>query len=392
MFCAFSAVPPCLFVLLQVYYFLLLYPGRTLVFVNSISCLRRLVNLLLVLKMPALPLHAEMQQKARLKSLERFKERENSILICTDVAARGLDIPKVPYIVHYQLPRTPEIYIHRSGRVARAGAAGLSFALVCESEQKIYRRLCLTLKKVDGIPSLSIDAGYMVQIRSRMNLARQIDEAANASRKGKAERDWFVRQAEAMEMELDEDEMQIAPARDTGDDDGEDSKARAKDASVKLGNMQRELDFLLSKPLMHGTLSRKFYTLNAARGFDLGAESAKIAKAGANALASNGVIQPQNQAVGTQARALKGLPEMLKKARTQEAPAAAAAQKESAAPASGKKAKSAAPATTPAAKVVVSLSAKRKAPEPAEPVPEPAAAPAPAAAATPKAKKAKAAK
>ena len=373
-----------------VYYFLLMYPGKTLVFVNSISCLRRLVNLLQVLKMPALPLHAEMQQKARLKSLERFKARDtNSILVCTDVAARGLDIPKVPYIVHYQLPRTPEIYIHRSGRVARAGAAGLSFALVSESEQKNYRRLCLTLLKPEGIPSLTIDQGYMSQIRSRMNLAREVDEIANSSRKSKSKREWFLKNAEAMEMEIDEAELQIEEDG-ASDAEGDGKGAAAKDASVKLGNLQRELDFLLSKPLMHGTLSRKFYTLNAARGFDIGRESAQIAKAGVNALAANGVVQAgsqaQNVAVGTQARSLQGLPELLKKARTDAQAAATDAPAAQVKSKSKKKAKSVKPATiapdaapasapaapasaaaaaaaAPAVKATLSLSAKRKAPE-----------------------------
>lgn len=395
-----------------VYYFLLLYPGKTLIFVNSISCLRRLTNLLTVLKLPALALHAEMQQKARIKALERFKERDNSILICTDVAARGLDIPQVPYIVHYQLARTPEIYIHRSGRVARAGAQGLSLALISETEQKQYRRLCMVLKKIDGIPSLNIDQGYMTQIRNRMALARQVDTVANAARKHKSTRDWFLRQAEAMEMEIDEDEMQIRPAGSKNDHEGDGAEARARDAAVQLGNLERELDFLLSKPLMHGTLARKFYTLNAARGFDLARESAGIARAGANSLATNGIVQPagaQNLALGTQARATAAMPDQLKKARDDllaKSAAATAAKKMkgkagkgvtpaqvSVEAATAKPTNTAAPAAAAAAaaRPVISLSAKRKTVEaPAEAEAE--AAPAAAVttiAATPKVKKQK---
>jgi len=375
------------------YYFLLLYPGKTLVFVNSISCLRRLVSLLQVLKMPALPLHAEMQQKARLKSLERFKERDNSILICTDVAARGLDIPAVPYIIHYQLARTAEVYIHRSGRVARAGREGVAFTLIGPEEQKQYRRLCLVLKKVEGIPALPIDAGYMAQIRARMNLARDVETAQHKLRKSNVEREWFRTQAEAMEMELDEDEMQLKryDDEDGAKDDGnsEANSAARRDAQVKRLNLQRELEHLLKQPLMHGTLSRKFFTLNAARGFDLGAESSKIAKAGSAALGSAG-NGAANQTFGTQERSLKGLPDVLRKARTAPALTTSAppkAKQQQSNASSGKKqqpkqtnavSSAAAPSN---GKTVTSLSAKRKAAPAAEEEAEEAAAPAPAAAA-----------
>lgn len=66
-----------------------------------------------------------------------LKAAESSVLLCTDVAARGLDIPAVPHVVHYQLPRSSEVYVHRSGRVARAGATGLSLALVDETDSNL---------------------------------------------------------------------------------------------------------------------------------------------------------------------------------------------------------------------------------------------------------------
>jgi len=297
-----------------VYYFLLLYPGKTLIFVNAISCLRRLVHLLNILKLPAIPLHAEMQQKARLKSLERFKKNERAILICTDVAARGLDIPQVPYIVHYQLPRTSEIYIHRSGRVARAGASGLSFAIISENDQKQYRRLCQTLRHIEGIPSLQIEHAYMNQIRDRLNLARKVDELENHLSKHRSKRDWFRKHAEAMDMEIDEDELQI---RDDDEDANELGGSQSKETTSKLDGFKKELDGLLAKPLLHGTLSRKFFTLNQVRGFDLATNSAAIARAGTQAFnnqQNGGVLKPQ-VAVGMNENATNKLPSMLQQAR-----------------------------------------------------------------------------
>jgi len=125
------------------YYFFLRYPGRTLVFVNSISCIRRLVCIFEILKMHVWGIHAQMQQRQRLKNLDRFKRESNSILVSTDVLARGLDIPDIDHVIHYQVPVNAEIYIHRSGRTARAQASGISVMLVSPGEVQAYKRILL---------------------------------------------------------------------------------------------------------------------------------------------------------------------------------------------------------------------------------------------------------
>ena len=77
------------------------------------------------MKFNAISLHSEMQQRQRLKKLDKFKSRKVNILVCTDVAARGLDIPLVENVVHYQIPKNIDTYIHRSGRTARIGHEGI---------------------------------------------------------------------------------------------------------------------------------------------------------------------------------------------------------------------------------------------------------------------------
>lgn len=69
------------------------------------------------------------------------------MLIATDVAARGLDIPHIEHVLHYQTPRTSESYVHRSGRTARASRQGITVLLVEPSELTNYLRLCRTLGK-----------------------------------------------------------------------------------------------------------------------------------------------------------------------------------------------------------------------------------------------------
>ncbi len=84
--------------------------------------IKRLVGILQLLQLPAFPLHAQMQQKQRLKNLDRFKSLRNVVLVATDVAARGLDVPDVDHVVHYHLPVRPSFLRCERARGARPPA------------------------------------------------------------------------------------------------------------------------------------------------------------------------------------------------------------------------------------------------------------------------------
>ncbi|XP_063016128.1 ATP-dependent RNA helicase DDX24 [Melospiza melodia melodia] len=187
------------------YYFLLQYPGRTMVFANSIDCVKRLSSLLTILNCDPLPLHANMHQKQRLKNLERFAERESCVLLTTDVAARGLDIPNVQHVIHYQVPRTSELYVHRSGRTARAAHEGLSLLLIGPEDLINFRKIYKTLDKSEELPFFPVDAKCMTSIKERMNLARQIEKAEFFNSRAKQHNSWLQQAAEALEMDLDDD-------------------------------------------------------------------------------------------------------------------------------------------------------------------------------------------
>lgn len=132
---------------LYLYYFLQKHQGRTIVFCNSIDCVRRLAKLFALLNCTPWPLHAKMAQRQRLKNLERFTESSTGLLIATDVAARGLDIPNVEHVIHYQVPRTSENYIHRSGRTARGNKEGIAVLMMEPGEIRDYVKLCRALKR-----------------------------------------------------------------------------------------------------------------------------------------------------------------------------------------------------------------------------------------------------
>lgn len=127
------------------YYFLLRYPGRSLVFLSSIDGIRRLAPLLELLELKTFQLHSHLEQKQRLKNLERFKSTPNSILLATDIAARGLDVPSVDHVIHYQIPRSADTYVHRNGRTARAMRKGFSLIMCAPDERKVLRALLTNL-------------------------------------------------------------------------------------------------------------------------------------------------------------------------------------------------------------------------------------------------------
>uniref|UniRef100_A0A3Q3WT46 ATP-dependent RNA helicase n=1 Tax=Mola mola TaxID=94237 RepID=A0A3Q3WT46_MOLML len=187
------------------YYFLLQYPGRTMVFANSIDCIKRLNSLLVILDCTPLPLHANMHQKQRLKNLERFAERDSCVLLTTDVAARGLDIPNVQHVIHYQVPRTSETYIHRSGRTARATKEGLSLLMVGPDDMMNFKKISKTLGKEEELPMFPIESKCMEAIKERVNLARQIEKVEFYNSRQKHHNSWMRQAAEALEVDLDDD-------------------------------------------------------------------------------------------------------------------------------------------------------------------------------------------
>uniref|UniRef100_A0A673YFI1 ATP-dependent RNA helicase n=1 Tax=Salmo trutta TaxID=8032 RepID=A0A673YFI1_SALTR len=186
------------------YYFLLQYPGRTMVFANSIDCIKRLNSLLVILDCTPLPLHANMHQKQRLKNLERFAERESCVLLTTDVAARGLDIPNVQHVIHYQVPRTSETCVHRSGRTARATKEGLSLLLVGPDDMMNFKRIYRALGKDEEVPMFPFQSKCMAAIKV-VNMARKIEKIEFHNSREKQHNSWFKQEAEALEVDLDDD-------------------------------------------------------------------------------------------------------------------------------------------------------------------------------------------
>lgn len=237
------------------YYFLLRYPGRSLVFLSSIDGIRRLSPLMELLNLKAFPLHSQMEQRQRLKNLDRFKATTNAVLLATDIAARGLDIPAVDHVVHYQIPRSADVFVHRNGRTARAMQKGFSLLMCAPDERRVVRALLASLGRKDtDIPEISVELTLLDKLKNRILLARQIDSQQHKIKKQHHERNWLKETAEAMEIELDSDILSESA------DESNPSKHRKKKADAKIAVLKAKLRELMSQPLLSRGVSTRYIT------------------------------------------------------------------------------------------------------------------------------------
>ncbi len=114
---------------------------QVLVFTRTKHGANKLTKKLIQENISAAAIHGNKSQGARTKALAGFKEGSVRVLVATDIAARGLDIPLLPHVINYELPNVPEDYVHRIGRTGRAGANGEALSLVCIEEMEYVRSI-----------------------------------------------------------------------------------------------------------------------------------------------------------------------------------------------------------------------------------------------------------
>jgi ATP-dependent RNA helicase RhlE len=119
---------------------------QVLVFTRTKHGANRLAGQLTDDGLGAVAIHGNKSQAARTRALKDFKAGAVRVLVATDIAARGLDIDRLPHVVNYELPSIPEDYVHRIGRTARAGQEGHAVSLVCVDEKQLLRNIERMLK------------------------------------------------------------------------------------------------------------------------------------------------------------------------------------------------------------------------------------------------------
>lgn len=157
-----------------------------IIFTSTCNSTQRLALILRNLGFPAIPIHGQLSQPKRLGALNKFKSGDRNILLATDVASRGLDIPSVDIVINYDVPQHSKDYIHRVGRTARAGRSGKSITMVTQYDVELYQRIEeLIGKKLDEFP-VDKDAVGMLQERvaeSARLAASQMKEAASTEKR-----------------------------------------------------------------------------------------------------------------------------------------------------------------------------------------------------------------
>ncbi|KAK1363613.1 DEAD-box ATP-dependent RNA helicase 10 [Heracleum sosnowskyi] len=142
-----------------------------MVFTRTCEATRFLALVLRNLGFRAIPISGQRLTK-RLGSLNKFKAGECNILICTDVASRGLDIPSVDMVINYDIPTNSKDYIHRVGRTARAGRSGVAISLVNQYELEWY----LQIEKLIGkkLPEFEAQEEEVYLLSERVSEAKRI--------------------------------------------------------------------------------------------------------------------------------------------------------------------------------------------------------------------------
>lgn len=228
-------------------------PGATLVFVNTIAATRRL-SATIALSFPAFAvssLHANMDQKQRLRHLDRFKgigptKSQHRILVASDVAARGLDISGVDTVIHYGIPKRIDTFVHRSGRCGRAGRDGTVIMLCSGPEAKLLGKIRSAIRPKE-VGSYPVSQTELKHVETRVRVCKKLEKLETSRKIESSDRVWMKRNAREADIELDSD---------SGLDDDEDGtighvlhkkkkKNEEEQVSSEIGRLRRELKALL---------------------------------------------------------------------------------------------------------------------------------------------------
>ena len=183
------------------------YAGSScILFARTIYEVSRVTHLLRRLGLGAIPLHGELSQSSRLGALNKFKAHAREILVATDVAARGLDIPSVDLVINYDLPGDDTTYVHRVGRTARAGKSGVAISFVSQYDIEVWLRIERALgKQLGALPGIHEDEVKILSERvsegqrQATRAAKEEQEKKRKSQKGK-----YMGKRKADDRDLDE--------------------------------------------------------------------------------------------------------------------------------------------------------------------------------------------
>ncbi|CAD2214312.1 ATP-dependent RNA helicase DDX47/RRP3 [Angomonas deanei] len=221
--------------------------NHILVFCRSAALVHKITLTLRILGHTALPLMGRMNQENRNVALSRFKEGKVRVLVCTDVAQRGLDIPHTDVVVNFALPDHVEDYIHRVGRTARAGAQGKAVNIISQYD-------IVLLQKVEAQTGVKCEEFPLPEMELNAVLQRVEDAEQEATRE-------MREKAEEEKLEKESSNLMSARLgkRSRGDDDMgyDDSKHNANDFATIRFRRENEKVFEMTKKQQRKSLWAK---------------------------------------------------------------------------------------------------------------------------------------
>lgn len=146
-----------------------------IVFCATCDMCQLLAETSLELEIPAVCLHSRLSQSRRIASLAKFKSGQVRLLFATDVASRGLDIPRVELVTNFDVPKTPKDYVHRIGRAARAGRSGSALTVITQHDIELVQSIeAYTETKMVDFVALSSAESEVLKILQRVSTATRL--------------------------------------------------------------------------------------------------------------------------------------------------------------------------------------------------------------------------
>ena len=235
---------------------------RALIFVRTRIGTSELVNELMGCGFPAEALNGDLSQQTREQVLNRFRHNQITVLVATDVAARGLDIDDISHVFNYDLPEDPELYVHRVGRTGRAGKTGIAISLLTAKEQWHLHRIEgftkqeITRKQIPTTEEIEErrEAQLMEQMMVWLQRGRCQKELQMVTRLVEMGHDQLQVAAIALKIARGEEKLRpIVPVSEVYE--GPPRKARREIIRVKKGNGRNGANGSSKKGMVRLTLS-----------------------------------------------------------------------------------------------------------------------------------------
>ena len=219
---------------------------KIIVFTNSISHTKKLFSIFSYFnEFKCCCLHSRMMQNVRMKNLDKFTNNKSAVLFCTDIGARGLDIPKVDLVIHYHIPTRTDIFVHRSGRTARANQSGKVSSLISGKELGLYRRIMVDLNyKQFSMNTLPVT--QLEKIKSLFEYAKELERENFNYLKENREKMWYQNTAKQLDMIYDD----YGENREDDLDEEDKEKEREKKFLNKKRKMEAKAKFQKKKIYM----------------------------------------------------------------------------------------------------------------------------------------------